>query len=85
MGSMLESHEHVFKEICLYRAIRNVQYVIRQSPYHLFSQLDMFNFETDIFFIPVGELGLAFHEMLEVSVLSMGEVPYEKCVPTTRS
>lgn len=33
------------------------------------------------FFTPVGELGFAF-QMFEVSLLLMGELPYEEYVPT---
>lgn len=42
----------------------------------------MYNSETGTFFTPMGELGLTLHEMYEVSVLLMGEVPYEEHIPT---
>lgn len=52
------------------------------SPSHLFSLLEMYNFETDMF-TPLSKLGLVLHEMFEVSALSMGEVPYAEYNPTT--
>jgi hypothetical protein len=36
---------------------------------------------TGTFFMPVGELGLAMHEMWEISRLPMGAYPYEEYVP----
>ena len=33
------------------------------------------------FFTPVGELGMALHEMWEVSALLMGSLPYEEYFP----
>lgn len=83
MGYMLETHEQVLKEISLYQAIRNVQYGIHQSLYHLFSLLEIFNSKTGIFFTSVDKLGLALHEMFEVSTLLMGEVPYGEHIPIT--
>ena len=35
------------------------------------------------FFTPVGEIGLALHELYEVSGLVIGDAPYEEYVPTT--
>lgn len=54
-----------------------------QSPYHLFSLLEMYNFKTGSFFIPIGELGLTLHEIFKVLALSMGDVLYEEYIPTT--
>ena len=36
---------------------------------------------TGIFFTRVGELGMALHEMWEVSALLMGSLPYEEYFP----
>jgi len=33
------------------------------------------------FFTPVGELGMALHEMWEVSALLMGSLPYKEYFP----
>ena len=35
------------------------------------------------FFTPVGEMGLALHELYEVSGLVIGDAPYEEYVPTS--
>lgn len=47
---MLDSHGQILKEIDLYPTIRNVQYDLLQSSYHLFSLLEMYNSETDTFY-----------------------------------
>ena len=36
-----------------------------------------------MFFTPVGEMGFILPEMYEVSVLMMGDAPYEEYVPST--
>jgi len=36
---------------------------------------------TGIFFTPVGKLGMALHEMWEVSALPIGFLPYEEYFP----
>ena len=36
---------------------------------------------TGTFFTPVGELGMALHEMWEVSALPLGSLPYEEYFP----
>lgn len=42
----------------------------------------MYNPNTGMFFTPVGQLVFALHKMFEVSLLLMGEFPYEEIVPT---
>ena len=44
--------------------------------------LERCNPESCIFFTPVGEMGLALHEMYEVSGLVMGDIPYEEYIPS---
>lgn len=63
VGYMLESHGQVLREIDLHQVIRNVQYSLSQSQYHLFSLLEMYNSEANTFFTPISELGLALYEM----------------------
>ena len=36
-----------------------------------------------MFFTPVGEMGLALHELYEISELVIRDAPYEEYVPTT--
>ena len=52
----------------------------RQSPYHFFAILKLYNPDTCTFFTQSRELGFAFHEMYEVSGLQMGELPYEEYI-----
>lgn len=73
----------ILKDIGLYGAIRNVQYGLSYSAYHLFGILEMYKPKSRTFFMLVGELGFALHEMFEVSLLSIGELPYEEMVSTT--
>lgn len=48
----------------------------------MFCLLEMFNSKIGTVFTSVGKLGLALHEKFEVSVLSMGEVPYKEYILT---
>lgn len=77
---VLSKFKTILKDIKLYGAIRNVQYGLLHSSYHLFSVLEMYNPKYKTFFTPVGELGFALYEMFEASLLSMGELPCEEIV-----
>jgi len=44
--------------------------------------LECYNLEMCTFFTPVREMGFALHEIHEVSRLLMGDIPYEKYIPT---
>jgi len=46
--------------------------------------LECYNPKTCTFFIPVGEMGLALHEMYVVSRLVIGDIPYEEYVPSAK-
>lgn len=61
---------------------KNVLYGLLHSAYYLFSILVMYNSMSEMFFTPIGELGFALHDMFEVSLLSMEELPYNELVPT---
>jgi len=41
-----------------------------------------YNPKTYTFFTPIGEMGLALHEMYEVSGLEIGDASYEEYVPS---
>lgn len=71
---ILSKFVSILKDIGLYRAIRNVQYGLSHSVYHLFSILEMYNPKSGTLFTPVHELSCILHEMLQVSLLSMGEL-----------
>lgn len=58
-----------------------MQYGLSHSTYHLFSSLEMYDSKSRTFFTPVGELDFALPEMFEISLLSIGELPYEEIVP----
>lgn len=59
-------------------AERVVKYEICQSPYPFYAIFEKYNSESCTFYTPVGELGMALHEMYVVYGLSWGEVPYEE-------
>lgn len=44
----------------------------------------MYNYKYGTFFIPVGELGFDLYEMFAVSLLFMGELPYDKTFLTMK-
>lgn len=70
---MLSTFKVTLQDLGLYGAIRNVQFDLPHSAYHLFSVLEiMYNPYSGTFYTPVGELGFTLHEIFEVSVLSMG-------------
>ena len=50
-------------QVGLYQAVRAVQYGILQSSQNFFGILEHYNPLTGTFFIPVGEMGLALHEL----------------------
>ena len=54
-----------------------------QSSHNFYGVLEQYNPLTGTFFTPVGEMGLALHELYEVSGLVMGDAPYEVYVPTS--
>ena len=45
--------------------------------------LEKYNPDTCTFLTPVGEMGFALHEMVEVLGLSMGDLSYENYIPDT--
>ena len=62
--------------------MRAVQYGIPHSIQHFYTILEWYNLEICTFFIPIGEMGLALHEMYEVSGLMIGDAPYEEYIPS---
>jgi len=82
---VLEELKEVLMHSGLYVADRAVQYSIPQSNYHFYIMLERYNTETCTFFIPIREMGFALHEMYEVSVLVMGDIPHENTFPTQRN
>jgi len=62
----------------LREAIRATCYGIQMSVANFYAILELYCPATGTFFTPVGELGMALHEMWEVSTLPMGSHPYEE-------
>lgn len=71
MDFVLSTFGDILRDFGLYGEIRNVQFGLPHSACHLFSILEMYNPSSGTSFTPVGELGIALHEMFEVSLLSM--------------
>ena len=67
----------------LYPAVRAVFDGIALSHYNIFTILEKYNLDTFTFFTPIREMRFTLHEMLEVSGLSVGELPYEDYIPST--
>jgi len=83
VGFTLAEFEGLLLQAGLYGAVRAVQYGIPQSTQHFYAILEHYNPETCTFFTPIREMGLAFHEMYEVSGLMIGDAPYEEYVMST--
>jgi len=67
----------------LHQAIRAIQYGILQGSHHFYDILERYNPLIGTFFTPIGEIGFALHELYKVSVLVIGDAPYEEYVLTT--
>ena len=83
VGFTLAEFEDILLQARLYGAVRAVQYDIPQSTQHFYAILERYNPKTCIFFTPIGEMGLALHEMYEVSGMMIGDAPYEEYIPST--
>ena len=49
---------------------------------NLFTIFELYYLALGMFFTPIGELGLALHDMWEVSNLPMGSLQYEEYFPS---
>jgi len=67
----------------LYHSVRAVQYGLPQSFHNFYGTLEHYSSLTGTFFTPVGEMGLALHELYELSGLVIGDAPYEEYVLTS--
>lgn len=54
--------------------MRAVTHGIPASRFHFFSILEIYNLEMGTFFTPIGEIGLAVHEMYEILGLPIDEI-----------
>jgi len=48
---------------------------------NFYAIFELYCLTTRTFFAPVGELGMVFHEMWEISALPLGSLPYEEYLP----
>jgi len=65
----------------LYEAVRATCYGIQMSVANFYAIFELYCPAIGTLFTPVGELGMALHEMWEVSVLPLGPLPYEEYFP----
>ena len=65
----------------LREVVRATCYNIQMSVANFYAIFELYCPATGTFFTPVGELGMAFHEMWQVSALPMGSLPYEEYFP----
>jgi len=63
------------------KCVRATCYGIQMSVANFYAFFELYCPTTGTFFTPVGELGMALHEMWEVSDLTMGSLPYEEYFP----
>ena len=77
VGFVLAELGDLLKQVGLYHSVRAVRYGLLQSFHNFFGVLEHYNPLTGTFFTPVGEMGLALHELYEVSGLVM-EMPLMK-------
>jgi len=79
----LAQFEDLLWKAGLYGAVRAVMHGIPQNNHHFYAVLEHYNLETCTFFTSAREIGVALHEMCEISGLAMGNAPYEEYVPST--
>jgi len=84
---MVEQSDHVrleyfgedLKKLGLHEADRATSYGMELSVPNFYAILELYCLASGTFFIPVDNLGLALHEMWDVSNLPMGYQPYDEC------
>ena len=75
---VLTHFEEDLERLGLYEAVRANNYGIQMSVANFYAIFELYFLTTGTFFTPVGELGMALHEMWEVSALPLGSLPYEE-------
>ena len=75
---VLAYFEEDLKRLGLYEALRATCYGIQMSVANFYAIFKLYYPAIGTFFTPVGELGMALHEMWEVSALPIGSLPYEE-------
>ena len=80
---VLEYFEEEWIKIRLYEVVRATCYGIEINVPNFFTIFELYCPAMGTFFNLVGELGLALHEMREISNLPMGSMPHEVYFPCT--
>ena len=78
---VLEQHDDELKWLGLYKAVWVTCYGIEVSIPNFYSLFELYCPSIGTFFTQLRELGLALHEMREVSKLPMGFLPYDEYFP----
>ena len=78
---VLTHFEEDLERLGLYEAVRATCYGIQMSVANFYVIFELYCPATGTFFTPIGELGMALHEMWEVSALPLGSLPYEEYFP----
>ena len=73
---VLAHFEEDLERLGLYEAVRATCYGVQMSVANFYAIFELYYPATGTFFTPVGELGMALHEMWEVSALPMGYLSY---------
>ncbi|XP_020250925.1 uncharacterized protein LOC109828310 [Asparagus officinalis] len=83
-GYVLGRWEKILKSSGLYVPIRATMYGLPVSCRHFLALLETYIPDSNTFLTGDGELGLALHEMHQVSGLLMGDYPYQEYFPSNR-
>ena len=78
---VLSHFEEDLKRLGLYEAVRATCYGIQMSVANFYTIFELYCQAKGTFFTPVSELGMALHEIWEVSALLMGSLAYEEYLP----
>ena len=78
---VLAHFEENLERLGLYEAVRATCYDIQMSVANFYAIFELYCLAKGIFFTPTSKLGMALHEMWEVSALPKGSLPYEEYFP----
>ena len=80
---ILEYFGEDLKRLGLHEVVRTTCYGMKVSMPNFYTIFELYYPAFGTFFTPIGELGLVFHEMWEVSYLPLHSLPYEEYFPDT--
>ncbi|MFG1569943.1 hypothetical protein ACDT16_13740 [Staphylococcus aureus] len=79
---ILGHYQSELKQLGLFRAIQATEQGIEINQSLFLALLERYHEDTGTFFFPGGEMGLALHEMYDISKLPWGDEPYEEYTPS---